>query len=126
MVAERASSVVALSDTASCGRGVMRASFSSPETSPAVLTVMRQGESPDPSGWQSTVIARWTWARLWSGSPMPMKTRLILSPTGGPKFLISTSTWPTISPAVRLRTIPIAPVAQKVQPSAHPTWLEMQ
>jgi len=60
MVAERAASVVALSETASCGRGSIRASFSSPETSPAVLTVMRQGDRSIPSGWQRTRIARWT------------------------------------------------------------------
>ena len=35
------------------------------------------------------------------------------------------STWPTISPAVRLRTSRCVPVWQKLQVSVQPTWLEM-
>src|SRR6185312_9614026 len=50
IVALRAASVVALTETASCGRGTIRASRSIPETRPAVLTVMRHGERPAPSG----------------------------------------------------------------------------
>ena len=38
----------------------------------------------------------------------------------------STRTWPTISPAVRLRTRPILPVRQKAHAIAQPTWVEMQ
>ena len=34
-------------------------------------------------------------------------------------------TWPTISPAVRLRTSFCVPVWQKEQVSVQPTWLEM-
>ena len=38
----------------------------------------------------------------------------------------STRTWPTISPAVRLRTRPILPVRQNAQAIAQPTCVEMQ
>ena len=38
----------------------------------------------------------------------------------------STRTWPTISPAVRLRTSPIFPVRQKAHAIAQPTCVEMQ
>ena len=38
----------------------------------------------------------------------------------------STRTWPTISPAVRLRTSPILPVRQKAHAIAQPTCVEMQ
>ena len=43
----------------------------------------------------------------------------------GPRARIRAITWPTISPAERLRRMPMAPVAQKVQPMAQPTWLLM-
>ena len=33
-------------------------------------------------------------------------------------------TWPTISPAVRLRSTPMVPVKQKAQPKPQPTWVE--
>jgi hypothetical protein len=35
-------------------------------------------------------------------------------------------TWPTISPAVRLRSRPMSAVMQNLQSTGHPTWLEMQ
>ena len=36
----------------------------------------------------------------------------------------ATITWPTISPAVRLRTSRCVPVWQNVQVSVQPTWLD--
>ena len=36
------------------------------------------------------------------------------------------STWPAISPAVRLRSRPISAVRQNPQFTGQPTWVEMQ
>ncbi len=62
---------------------------------------------------------------------MPMSTTLVISrsSTGvghSPKASRATITWPTISPAVRLRTRRCVPVWQKRQVSVQPTWEEMQ
>jgi hypothetical protein len=50
------------------------------------------------------------------------------SPGFGQSFRSSRAsmTWPTISPAVRLRTSFCVPVWQKEQVSVQPTWEEMQ
>ena len=70
---------------------------------------------------------------------MPIITMLVtkrppslgtMAPVGGawpgqsPRRSRATSTWPTISPAVRLRTRRWVPVWQKVQVRVQPTWLE--
>ena len=73
---------------------------------------------------------------------MPMKTMLetartpspegtspsvgVVPPGKSPSRSRATSTWPTISAAVRLRTQFCVPVWQKVQLSVQPTWLETQ
>ena len=41
-----------------------------------------------------------------------------------PSWSRANTTWPTISPAVRLRTSRCVPVWQNVQVSVQPTWLE--
>ena len=46
------------------------------------------------------------------------------APGQSPSRSRATITWPTISPAVRLRTSRWVPVWQKVQVSVQPTWLE--
>ena len=43
-----------------------------------------------------------------------------------PWRLRTATTWPAISPAVRLRLIPSLAVRQNWQLTAQPTWLEMQ
>ena len=69
---------------------------------------------------------------------MPIMTMLVMqrSPVGttpsvgrvppgqSPSRSRATITWPTISPAVRLRTRRCVPVWQNVQLSVQPTWLE--
>ena len=69
---------------------------------------------------------------------MPIMTMLVMqrSPLGitpsvgrvppgqSPRRSRATITWPTISPAVRLRTSRCVPVWQNVQVSVQPTWLD--
>jgi len=60
---------------------------------------------------------------------MPIITMLVgRRPSGwlghSPSESRASITWPTISPAVRLRTSRIVPVWQKRQLSVQPTWLE--
>ena len=57
---------------------------------------------------------------------MPMNTRLRRRKVPGfaARSSRATSTWPRISPWVRLRARPIWPVRQKVQAMAHPAWLD--
>eukprot|EP00961_Rhodomonas_salina_P108122 1455700-Rhodomonas_salina.1 len=69
-------------------------------------------------------IAENTASGLSSGSPIPMKT--MLSTDGSARAAASRrlrTTVARISSAERLRTMPIAPVAQKRHPRTHPTWL---
>ena len=76
-------------------------------------------------------MAAATPSRLYSGSPMPMKTMLesrrsSLGEGHSPRSSRATCTWAMISAAVRLRTSAWVPVWQKVQFSVQPTWLETQ
>ena len=71
------------------------------------------------------------WSKLWSGSPIPMKTRLvsgrlIASPSLRATSRLTVCTWATISAAVRLRSRPRVPVMQNLQAIAHPTCVETQ
>ena len=56
---------------------------------------------------------------------MPIITMLKRS-SRSPSAVATTRTWPTISPALRLRVKPIVPVRQNAQAIAHPTCVEMQ
>ena len=62
-----------------------------------------------------------TLSRLISGSPIPMKTAWLTS-----SLRRKCSAWSRISDAVRLRPNFIVPVAQKVQVSGQPDWLDRQ
>ena len=62
-----------------------------------------------------------TASRFISGSPMPMNTAWL---TGSLRR--KWSAWSRISDVVRLRPNFIAPVAQKVQVSGQPDWLDRQ
>ena len=62
-----------------------------------------------------------TLSRLSSGSPIPMKTTWLTS-----SLRRKCSAWSRISDAVRLRPNFIVPVAQKVQVSGQPDWLDRQ
>ena len=62
-----------------------------------------------------------TLSRFMSGSPMPMNTAWF---TGSSRR--KCRAWSRISDAVRLRPKRIVPVAQKVQVSGQPDWLETQ
>ena len=48
------------------------------------------------------------------------------TPSHSPSRSRAIITWPTISPAVRLRTSRCVPVWQNEQVSVQPTWLERQ
>ena len=64
-------------------------------------------------------------SKLASGSPMPMNTILVSGVRASLRIQSRTAhTWLTISAVVRLRRKPMAPVRQKVQPMAQPTWEE--
>jgi hypothetical protein len=52
---------------------------------------------------------------------MPMSTTLRSSVGAKPSCHATASNWPTISPRLRLRPKPSAPVAQKAQPAGQPT-----
>ncbi len=120
MVAERSSSVVALSETASCGRGSIRASSLDARDEPGRAHgdapgdekhAFRVAEHADRPVDVVEVVQRLAHAHE---DQVEVLTR------SEPSSRMMASTWPTISPAVRLRTIPMAPVAQKVQPRAQP------
>ncbi len=58
-------------------------------------------------------------------SPVGMTPSLGRVPPGqSPRRSRATITWPTISPAVRLRTSRCVPVWQNEQVSVQPTWLD--
>ena len=59
-------------------------------------------------------------------SPVGHRRRRVgrVPPGQSPKRSRAAITWPTISPAVRLRTRRCVPVWQNVQVSVQPTWLE--
>ena len=62
-----------------------------------------------------------TLSRFISGSPMPMKTAWLTA-----SVRRKCSAWSRISEAVRLRPNFIRPVAQNVQVSGQPDWLDRQ
>ena len=100
--------------------------------------MIRRLEMPMPSPSDMIRMASRTASKLYSGSPMPIMTILVTqrSPLGmtpsvgrvppgqSPSRSRAASTWPAISPAVRLRTRRCVPVWQNVQVSVQPTWLE--
>jgi hypothetical protein len=91
--------------------------------SPAVDTVTRRLEKFKPQGAWRARTARTSAVKLARGSPMPMNTRLVRGLSAG-TWALALRTWPTISPALRLRLSPWRAVRQKRQPRAHPTWLD--
>ena len=100
--------------------------------------VMRRFEMPMPSPSAAMSKASRTASKLYSGSPIPIITMFVMhrSPLGttpsvgrvppgqSPRLSRAANTWPTISPAVRLRTSRCVPVWQNVQLSVQPTWLD--
>ena len=79
-----------------------------------------------PSGSVNSRVAFSTFSKFNSGSPIPIIT--MFSPVLAVSLFSRTIyiTWPTISPAVRLRSSPISAVRQNLQSTGQPTWLEMQ
>ena len=101
-------------------------------TTPEVDSVMRRLEMLKPSPSATTLRPSRTASKLYSGSPMPIMTtletrRFSPSPLGDAARCQSfnrsraSTTWPTISPGVRLRTRRCVPVWQNVQLSVQPT-----
>ena len=104
-------------------------------TTPLVDRVMRRRDRDRPSLSITTFIASRTFSKLYSGSPMPIRTMLLISrvsslgaPWTGhsPRSSRASISWPTISPGVRLRTSFCVPVWQNEQVSVQPTWLLTQ
>jgi hypothetical protein len=101
MIRPRLSSSGAWREIARFGRSSQPAISARPGRMPTVETVIRWGEIHS----VRMSSAALTLARLSSGSPIPMKTRF--SPSmGRSRSARIASTWPTISPAVRLRPAP--------------------
>ncbi len=86
--------------------------------------VTRRAERLNAQGAVMMRTAFMTLARLLRGSPMPMKTTLVIWPDW--LVLLSCQICSTICPVVRLSSRPSRPDAQKVQPTGQPTWLETQ
>ena len=91
-----------------------------PGTQPAVEIAMLRAPSPKPSA----SLARWqkpsTSSTFCSGSPMPISTTLPMRCPSPRASRAAHSSCSKISPRVRSRPRPMAPVAQNVQPSAQP------
>eukprot|EP00966_Prymnesium_polylepis_P138099 3190902-Prymnesium_polylepis.3 len=93
---------------------------------PTVDTQTERRESANARGCTSISTATRTASKLLSGSPIPMKTTF--TSFGSSRSRISrcaSHTCERISSARRLRTSPIAPVEQNVQPREQPTCDEM-
>ena len=108
-------------------------------TTPEVDSVILRLEIEIPSPSATISSASRTASKLYSGSPIPIITTLetsrppslgtdapseILAPGQSPSRSRASSTWPTISPAVRLRTRRCVPVWQNEQFSVQPTWVD--
>jgi hypothetical protein len=115
---ERSASSAACSDSASRTGGPSRVIRSMPGTQPTVEIPVFEVATPS-SGSRSHAAS--TASRFMSGSPMPMKTAWLTASTR-----LKCSAWSRISDAVRLRPNFIRPVAQNVQVSGQPDWLERQ
>ena len=76
-----------------------------------------------PSALLTSSKNRITLSKLSSGSPIPISTMWL---TGKPESIWVNSTWSSISKGSSLRTRPPKVDAQKAQPIAQPTSVEMQ
>ena len=122
----RTASVVACSDTARFTGAAVEQRRRSRGTTPAVETVTRRGASANAFGMRSgAAIASSTAGRLSSGSPMPMKTTLVIRRSGGERLAHAADLVDDLG-GERLRVKPSAPVAQNEQASGQPTWVETQ
>ena len=115
---ERSASSAACSESANRTGGPSLAIRSMPGIQPTVEIAVL--EVATPSLGRRSQAAR-TLPRFISGSPMPMKTAWF---TGSLRR--KCRVWSRISEAVRLRPKRIEPVAQKVQVSGQPDWLDTQ
>ena len=116
MSSERSASSAAWSESARRTAGPSSAIRSMPGIHPTVETPVF--ECAIPTSGRRSHAAR-TASRFISGSPMPMKTAWLTA-----SFLLKCSAWSRISEAVRLRPKRIVPVAQNVQVSGQPDWLD--
>ena len=82
---------------------------------------MRVGDQPKPHSEVRMSSARSTLSALSSGSPIPMKTRLVSRSNSG-----SETIWLRISAVVSEWMSPCRPVAQKAHPMRHPACEETQ
>mmetsp|Transcript_34287 Transcript_34287/g.110334 ORF Transcript_34287/g.110334 Transcript_34287/m.110334 type:complete len:298 (+) Transcript_34287:1678-2571(+) len=94
---------------------------------PTVETHTQRAERANAFGCTSSSTARRTSSKLLSGSPIPIKTTLTSGGKRRCRIVRSASqTCARISSARKLRSRPIVPVEQKVQPREQPTCDEMQ
>ncbi len=115
---ERSASSAACSDSASRTGRPSLAMRSMPGIQPTVEIAVFDVATPS-SGRRSQ--APRTLSRFISGSPMPMNTALVTA-----SVRRKWSAWSRISEVVRLRPNLMRPVAQKVQVSGQPDWLDRQ
>ena len=93
---------------------------------PAVETVMRLGDHPSPHGLLvSRRIASDKASMLPKGSPIPIKTRLVIRSLGSRRSW-AVSTCSMISNGFKLRFNPIVPVRQNPQSRVQPTCVDTQ
>jgi hypothetical protein len=116
MSSERSASSAAWSESASRTGGPSSAMRSMPGIQPTVEIPVFEWAIPT-SGSRSQAAS--TLSRFMSGSPMPMKTVWFTR-----SLRRKWSAWSRISDAVRLRPNLIVPVAQNVQVSGQPDWLD--
>ncbi len=115
---ERSASSGACSDSASRTGGPSAVIRSMPGIQPTVEIPVFEWAMPS-SGSRSQAAS--TLSRFMSGSPMPMNTAWLTA-----SIRLKCSAWSSISEVVRLRPNFMRPVAQKVQVSGQPDWLERQ
>ena len=93
---------------------------------PTVDTVICRQPSPPSRLSAIRSTAGSTASKLCIGSPMPMNTTVRRRRLWAVASRRNATNWAMISPAVRLRSKPALPVAQKSQPIAHPAWEDRQ
>ncbi len=96
-------------------------------TTPEVLSVSRRLDNPNARSSCIRSVALTTFLKLYNGSPIPIRTTLVIARRPArppPSSKCASQTCAIISAAVRLRLKPCRAVAQNEQSRIQPTWDE--